>query len=57
MLLKRLWVSYSLKTMYHNFHMKICFRIICQDEENGDEQHENPEQLSLHFAAKQHQQA
>ena len=40
MLLKRLWVSYSLKTKYHNFDINICFRIICQDEENGDEQHE-----------------
>ena len=39
-LLKRLWVSYSLKTMYLNCDINICFRIICQDEENGNEQHD-----------------
>ena len=26
--------------MYHNCDINICFRIICQDEENCDEQHE-----------------
>ena len=32
-LLKRLWVSYFLKTMYLDCDIKICFGIICQDEE------------------------
>ena len=46
-LLKLLCVPYSSKTMYHNCDISICFCIIFQDEQNGDNNMNNLEQHSL----------